>query len=77
VQYGLRLAIIADVSRYVEESVSFRDFVRESNRGDDIWFLANADELQDRLARAEPSHSSPRHRQRFIASASPIPPLRN
>jgi Domain of unknown function (DUF4180) len=60
VQYGLRLAIVGDVSRHVDESVPFRDFLGESNRRNDIWGgVANADELQDRLAHAEPSHPGP------------------
>jgi Domain of unknown function (DUF4180) len=56
-QYGLSLAVVGDVSRYADESASFRDFVRESNRRNDIWFVATADELQDRLARAR--HPAP------------------
>jgi hypothetical protein len=49
VQYHLRLAIVGDISRYVDESTALRDFVRESNRGDQIWFVANREELKERL----------------------------
>jgi len=49
-QYGIRLAVIGDLSRYCAKNASFRDFVLESSRRNDIWFLATAGELQDRLA---------------------------
>ena len=49
VQYHLRLAIVGDISRYVDESTALRDFVRESNRGDQIWFVAHREELEERL----------------------------
>jgi hypothetical protein len=48
--YKLRLAILGDISKYIDESVSFRDFVIESNRGNQIWFVATLDELAQRLA---------------------------
>jgi hypothetical protein len=50
--YGLRVAIVGDISRHVGESSSLRDFVYESNRGDRVWFVANHDELDQRLSRA-------------------------
>jgi hypothetical protein len=49
VQYGVRVAIVGDISRYMEESEALRDFVRESNRGKHISFVANADEMGKRL----------------------------
>jgi hypothetical protein len=49
--YRMRVAIVGDVSRYVEESDALRDFVRESNRGTQIWFVADRAELEDRLRR--------------------------
>ena len=49
--YGLRLAIVGDISKYVNESSALRDFVYESNRGDHIWFLANLQDLDRRLRR--------------------------
>src|SRR5579871_1072145 len=49
VGYKVRVAILGDVSRYVEASGSLRDFVRESNRGQDVWFVRNIGELEQRL----------------------------
>ena len=51
VTYRLRLAIVGDISRHLSESSALRDFVRESNRGDQVWFVANRDELDQRLLR--------------------------
>jgi hypothetical protein len=50
--YHLRLAILGDISRYVAQSTALSDFVRESNRGDQIWFMANIEELDEQLQRA-------------------------
>lgn len=47
--YGVRLAIVGDVSAAIQSSSAFRDFVRESNRGRAIWFVANIEELKERL----------------------------
>lgn len=47
--YGVRLAIVGDVSNAVESSTAFRDFVRESNRGTVIWFVDNFELLRGRL----------------------------
>lgn len=47
--YGVRLAIVGDVSKAVESSTAFRDFVRESNRGQTIWFVENFESLKGRL----------------------------
>jgi hypothetical protein len=49
VNYRRRLVILGDVSAYVERSDAFRDWVREVNRGHDIAFIADEDELR-RLA---------------------------
>jgi hypothetical protein len=49
--YKLRVAIVGDVSRYIEESDSFRDFVVESNRANQVWFVASIEELEERLSR--------------------------
>ncbi|HWH58725.1 MAG TPA: DUF4180 domain-containing protein [Terriglobales bacterium] len=50
--YGVRLAIVGDVSNAVESSSAFRDFVRESNRGTTIWFVENFESLKRRLLSA-------------------------
>ncbi|MBO8185413.1 DUF4180 domain-containing protein [Streptomyces spirodelae] len=49
VQYGLRLAVVGDISRHLEGSSSLRDFVRECNRGRQTWFLTDLEELRERL----------------------------
>ncbi len=49
VQYGLRLAVLGDVSEHVEASAAFAAYVRESNRGRQVWFLADRDELVRKL----------------------------
>lgn len=51
--YQVRLAIVGDISRHVAESKSLRDFVYESNRGNQCWFVADLDELSKRLEREE------------------------
>jgi hypothetical protein len=49
VTYGMRTAIIGDISQKVVESASLRAFVAECNRGDHVWFLPGRDELYKRL----------------------------
>jgi hypothetical protein len=48
--YRLRVAIIGDVSAHTEASNALRDFVRESNRRRQNWFLDTRAELRERLA---------------------------
>jgi hypothetical protein len=52
VQYRLRLAIVGDISGFLAESSALRAFVTESNRGNDVWFLASRAELGRRLEQA-------------------------
>ena len=47
--YGRRVAIVGDISRHIEESTAFRDFVIESNRGDHVWFVGSVAELERRV----------------------------
>ena len=49
VNYRMRLAVIGDISAWIAESDALRDFVREANRGQDIWFAADLAELRSRL----------------------------
>jgi hypothetical protein len=49
--YRMGLAVLGDVSRHTAASSALRDLVRESNRGNQIWFVPDLDELRDRLAR--------------------------
>ncbi|MCX4545572.1 DUF4180 domain-containing protein [Streptomyces sp. NBC_01565] len=50
VQYRMGIAVIGDISRHTEASSALRDFVRECNRGSQTWFLADVEELRERLA---------------------------
>ncbi|AGL14399.1 DUF4180 domain-containing protein [Actinoplanes sp. N902-109] len=50
VNYRLRLAVVGDLSAYETASRALRDLVRESNRGNQIWFLPSPADLDARLA---------------------------
>jgi Domain of unknown function (DUF4180) len=50
VNYRVRLVVVGDISAHTEASDALRDLVRESNRGDHIWFVADLDELDARFA---------------------------
>ncbi len=52
VTYHVRIAVVGDISAHVNESTSLRDFVYECNRGPHIWFVADMDELEQRLKRS-------------------------
>jgi hypothetical protein len=41
--------IVGDISAHLAESSALRDFVYEANRGRNVWFLANREELEQRL----------------------------
>lgn len=47
--YKMRVAIVGDISRHTEASSSLRAFVYESNRGNQVWFLASMKDLESRL----------------------------
>ncbi len=49
VNYGLKLAIVGDISRQLKKSAPFRDWVRESNRGADLWFVEDFVALDEKL----------------------------
>jgi hypothetical protein len=49
VNYGRRLAVVGDIEAYLSVSAALRDFVRESNRGRHVWFVADEAELDARL----------------------------
>lgn len=51
--YRLRVAILGDISAHVEASEPLADFVRESNRGQNVWFVRDSAELGMRLASAK------------------------
>jgi hypothetical protein len=50
VQYGVRLAVIGDISAHLAASSALRALVEESNRGRHVWFLPDLDSLAARLA---------------------------
>ncbi|MCJ1676513.1 DUF4180 domain-containing protein [Streptomyces sp. APSN-46.1] len=50
VNYRLGLAVLGDISRHTEASSALRDFVGECNRGRQTWFLADVEELGQRLS---------------------------
>ena len=47
VNYRGRLAIVGDITRYLERTESLRALVRECNRGRDVRFVATMEELLD------------------------------
>jgi hypothetical protein len=53
VNYRLRLAIVGDLSAHLDASSALRDFVAESNRGRQVWFVADLAEVDARLARQQ------------------------
>lgn len=44
-QYGVQLAVVGDVSRWTAEPGPVADWVRESNRGRQLRFVADVTEL--------------------------------
>lgn len=51
VNYRLQLAVLGDIGGRLEKSSALRDYVRESNAGDHVWFLDDEAALADKLAR--------------------------
>lgn len=49
VNYGGRIAIYGDYSRYTSKPL--KDFIYESNKGKDVFFVATKDEAVDRLTK--------------------------
>jgi hypothetical protein len=50
VNYRFQVAVLGDVSAAAAASVPLRDFIRESNRGKTVWFVADLAELEAKLA---------------------------
>lgn len=46
--YGFKLAIVGDFSRYTSKSL--QDFIRESNKGNRVFFVENRDTGYSKLA---------------------------
>ncbi|MFC0863635.1 DUF4180 domain-containing protein [Sphaerimonospora cavernae] len=55
VNYRMGLAVVGDISRHTAASTALRDFVYESNRGTQLWFVPDMDALHDRLGPARAS----------------------
>ena len=49
VNYRLSIAIIGDIAEHLQASSALRAFVHESNRGRQVWFLGDLDQLDARL----------------------------
>lgn len=49
--YGMKLAVVGDISRHTEASDSLQDFVRESNRGTQLWFAPDEETFLARLSK--------------------------
>lgn len=49
VNYRLPVVFVGDLSAATAASGALRDFVRESNKGRQVWFVANMAELERRL----------------------------
>jgi Domain of unknown function (DUF4180) len=49
VNYERQVAIVGDVSAATARSAALTDFVRESNRGRSVWFVADLEALAERL----------------------------
>ena len=52
VNYRLRLAIVGDIAEHVDASSALRDYVWESNRGTQVWFVADHTALEANLTSA-------------------------
>lgn len=52
VNYRMKCAIVGDISQQLAASKALRDFVRETNTGNSVWFVRDLDELRLKLATA-------------------------
>ena len=55
VNYRTGLAVLGDISGHTESSGALRDLVRESNRGRQIWFVSDLDDLRARFQSSLPA----------------------
>ncbi len=53
--YRLNLAVLGDLSAALEASTALRDFVREANRGRQLWLLPSLDDFAARLNPMNPA----------------------
>lgn len=54
VNYRRRVVVLGDVSATVAHSTAFADWVRESNRRSELWFVRDLAELETKLAGGAP-----------------------
>ena len=54
VNYRFQVAVLGDVTAAAAASGPLRDFIRESNRGNTVWFVADLAELEAKLAASSP-----------------------
>lgn len=52
VNYRMGLAIMGDIEAHLSKSAPLRDFVREANRGGQLWFVADRPTFEDKLRNA-------------------------
>lgn len=50
VNYRLRLAVVGDITEHIKASGALRDYVWESNGGDQVWFVDDEAALSEKLA---------------------------
>ena len=55
--YQRKLALVGDITGHLAASNALRDWVRECNQGDELWFVPTFEELAARLGAASPSES--------------------
>lgn len=51
VNYGVRVAVVGDIDDHLSGSSALRDFVRESNAGPHVWFVADRAGVDRRVRR--------------------------
>jgi hypothetical protein len=52
VNYGVKLAVVGDITPWLERSKALRDFALETNQGKHFWFVEDLPQLVARLSRA-------------------------
>ncbi len=50
VTYQMKLAIVGDIPAEALQSTALQAFIKESNRGQDIWFIDRIEDLKLRLS---------------------------
>lgn len=49
--YRLRLVILGDITKHIENSTALRDFVHEANQRTQLWFVPDRAAFEGRLAK--------------------------